>query len=529
MTSTSSARSVRNALLRAGGAEGRTFPVLVFPQFLNREVQYVAPSKESHLVTVRVDTGRRILCLDVPKAHPGQHILQLLGLLCPGEDYRLESSFASPLRNGDVAVARSRVNAVSFEVGSWTPSATVLAGTVWLRQHVTVYVTSPDHGLLGVRVPSGFVKAQLFDALQSWFGPERCAGVELFHIPAPGLGIDVYCLPLRGHSMLTVLLTDVSECDARPMLYSAAVPGPAVPTLSALRRDNAVLGAFWSAVLARQPSIMSHVILPASQVRTGMSLVFLHLGLDFCRAYDHGLRVDRQEVLRHLDLAELRPEAFRAAPPPGLKEQASQTIPLRWPPHARPVGGHSLLRHRYAKGCVPAPGQYPSGIPHTLHCPHFGVTCQLPCCAGLFLWALRMGEWVRAACTDSVEWSHVMAIGGLTTWDLPGVTVHGPTQVWKWPDEVQSLAGQCGHLFHEGRDPFVCDASKSVLHLIGGTLNGSVYVDRSTSSARQALKAGALALGAPRPFFLLGGLLLVDLVAGVRSVSDSPEDEEPPF
>ena len=124
-----------------------------------------------------MDTGRRILCLDVPKAHPGQHILQLLGLLCPGEDYRLESSFASPLRNGDVVVARSRVNAVSFEVGSWTPSATVLAGTVWLRQHVTVYVTSPDHGLLGVRVPSGFVKAQLFDALQSWFGPERCAGV----------------------------------------------------------------------------------------------------------------------------------------------------------------------------------------------------------------------------------------------------------------------------------------------------------------------------------------------------------------
>ena len=122
-----------------------------------------------------------------------------------------------------------------------------------------------------------------------------------------------------------------------------------------------------------------------------------------------------------------------------------------------------------------------------------------------------------------------MAIGGLTTWDLPGVTVHGPTQVWKWPDEVQSLAGQCGHLFHEGRDPFVCDASKSVLHLIGGTLNGSVYGERSTSSVHQALKAGALALGAPRPFFLLGGLLLVDLVAGVRSVSDSPEDEEPPF
>ena len=89
-----------------------------------------------------MDTGRRILCLDVPKAHPGQHILQLLGLLCPGEDYRLESSFASPLRNGDVVVARSRVNAVSFEVGSWTPSATVLAGTVWLRQHVTAYVTS---------------------------------------------------------------------------------------------------------------------------------------------------------------------------------------------------------------------------------------------------------------------------------------------------------------------------------------------------------------------------------------------------
>ena len=200
---------------------------------------------------------------------------------------------------------------------------------------------------------------------------------------------------------------------------------------------------------------------------------------------------------------------------------------LHWPPNARPVGGHSLLRHRYAKGCVPAPGQYPSGIPHTLHCPHFGVTCQLPCRAGLFLWALRMGEWVRAACTDSVEWSHVMAIGGLTTWVLPGVTVHGPTQVWKWPDEVQSLAGQCGHLFHEGRDPFVCDASKSVLHLIGGTLNGSVYVDRSTSSVHQALKAGALALGAPRPFSLLGGLLLVDLVAGVRSVSDSPEDEEP--
>ncbi|CAE7543125.1 unnamed protein product, partial [Symbiodinium sp. CCMP2592] len=65
----------------------------------------------------------------------------------------------------------------------------------------------------------------------------------------------------------------------------------------------------------------------------------------------------------------------------------------------------------------------------------------------------------------------VMSIGGLTTWDLPGVEIHGQLAVWKWPGEVSSLAGECGHLFQEGHDAFACDATRGLQARINGVLN----------------------------------------------------------
>ena len=55
-----------------------------------------------------------------------------------------------------------------------------------------------------------------------------------------------------------------------------------------------------------------------------------------------------------------------------------------------------------------------------------------------------------------LTWHEVMNAAGMTPWDLSGSMIHGAHQVWVWPSEVYTLEGQCGHLFHDGSDPYLC-------------------------------------------------------------------------
>ncbi|CAE7446101.1 unnamed protein product [Symbiodinium sp. CCMP2592] len=240
---------------------------------------------------------------------------------------------------------------------------------------------------------------QLETGLREWYGPTRCGAAGLIRLPVAYPVVDLYCLPCHRFSTLTVLLSDTAECDFRPVVHSVSTGSQEPPELSHITQVPSALRGFWVDVMWRRPVILRHFLLTDSQTRSGQAFLFVHLGLDFCRAYDQGWRISQ---------------------------------------------------------------------------------------------------------------------------------VHGQSIVWKWPGEVYSLAGECGHLLHDGQDPFVCDASRDTSAAIQHVLQ------RATTQlpvGSIGLLAGGTGAGAaPRHlscFRILALLLLsTPFAAGTADVS-SPEPEEP--
>ncbi|CAE7704408.1 unnamed protein product [Symbiodinium sp. CCMP2592] len=394
---------LKSVLLRAGGLLGRGFPILVQPSAFDRCVRFISPARSLQYVTVLVDAGGPLICLDVVRSNPGPSILQALVLLFPGGSFRLDEGAPHPLRHGDVVVAHSDDKIDLPDVGALSVPMPTFSATSWLVPHTDVFITSADQGLLSVEVPKGFTKYRLESALQSWYGEHRCGTGCLIRLPLSAPAVDLFCLIERTHSTLTVMLTDVLDCGVLPIVLTVSAPVSEELPLSSIRGMASPQSSFWNAVLDQQPTILRHFALSAAQVSSGLPFVFFQLGLDFCRLSDAGWS-----------------QSFRV---PGLNREFKPS---------------------------PCTGQL-------MH--------------GHFPWAIRIGEWVRAACTLSVDWPEVMSIGGLTTWDLPGVEIHGQLAVWKWPGEVSSLAGECGHLFQEGHDAFACDATRGLQARINGVLN----------------------------------------------------------
>ncbi|CAE7362809.1 PTAC2 [Symbiodinium sp. CCMP2592] len=526
---THSARDLRHALLRTSGAAGRKFPVPVLASLNSRYVAFVAPARDAKYVTILVDSGGPFICLDVPADHPGQHILEALVLLHPGHPYRLGEGTVFPLRNGDVVVAHAGAPEPPVEVGHLTVTSDKHDASHWLRVSMQVLITSPDKGLQLVQVPKTFTKGQLETGLREWYGPTRCGAAGLIRLPVAYPVVDLYCLPCHQFSTLTVLLSDTAECDFRPVVHSVSTGSQEPPELSHITQVPSALRGFWVDVMRRRPVILRHFLLTDSQTRSGQAFLFVHLGLDFCRAYDQGWRISQATAPPLLNLGALQPECFDpVGRPTAGHEQGTQTVPLHWPPNARPTPQGAMLQKRAAKDCLAVPGFHPTGPMQTLACPHLGVTCRVPCPEGHYPWALRIGEWVKAACTRSVDWQDIMNLGGLTTWDLPGVEVHGQSIVWKWPGEVYSLAGECGHLLHDGQDPFVCDASRDTSAAIQHVLQRATTQLPVGSIGLLVGGTGAGAVPRHLSCFRILALLLLStpFAAGTADVS-SPEPEEP--
>ncbi|CAE7632916.1 scube2 [Symbiodinium sp. CCMP2592] len=456
---------VRQALLAAGGLSGRQMPVLAQPQLLTRSVILVAPIRDPDLVTVLVDVGTSIVCLDVGRGHCGTSIMQALALLFPHSLFRLEFNGPVPLRNGDVVVARLDQAVTMPDMGAWSLASRISVGAMWLAPHVPVYLTTADSPLQLLRVPHGFTKSQLLEATLDWFGVPADKH-DFLRLPLDLSMADLYCWIKPGLSTLTVLLTDVSDCSGRPVVQTVAVDSHQALTVGALTTPGRPQTVFWQDVLARQPVVLRYFALSPEQTKTGRHFVFMHLGVDFCRAAAHGWRLSQSEGTAIIDMTLLQLHHFGTS----VDLQSPATFhdkPLLWPAAARPVSPSYLLKRRGAKGCTPAIMPSSTGQSRQLPCPSHGVVCSAPCPGDFLLWAIRVGEWVKVACTSAVEWQHVMWLGGLTSWDMPGVAVHGHDQVWNWPADLSSLAGQCGHLMQEGQDPFICDVSRGLLFRLG--------------------------------------------------------------
>ena len=190
------------------------------------------------------------------------------------------------------------------------------------------------------------------------------------------------------------------------------------------------------------------------------TLVFL--GLDYCRAARFGWS---PSITARTGLYDLRmPGSVHwEVPIVGslTRQAATQTLPSHWPLQATRLYSDAIPVRSQPTRCVAAPGHFPAGALYRLDCPHYDVHCLVPCIPSYVMWALRIGNVVWGACTEAVTWDEVMDIAGFDTWGLPGTLIHGIDAVWVWPGDVSSLAGRCGHVFHDGSDPYLCGTDRA--------------------------------------------------------------------
>ena len=292
-------------------------------------------------------------------------------------------------------------------------------------------------------------------AVSAWLGGERCHEVELYRLPSRP-DIEVYCLPRSNKATLSVILVDLEGAYFSPIAVTVDQSG-SVPLdyqdLGHLASDRE----FWSDILSRQPICLYSHTAPESVQRGRAPLTLVELGLDACRALSSGWSPPVPDLLPHHDISQQADEIGNVWESAGqesiTRAVGVQTSATHWPMPSSPLVSDALPVPRRADGCSYDSDLSPGGRLHHLECAHMHVKCTLPCREGYKVWSLSLGNWVHAARTRVVTWQEVQQVGGFSVWELPGVSIHGPTQMWQWPDEVSSLAGQCGHLFLEGRDP----------------------------------------------------------------------------
>ncbi|CAE7687190.1 unnamed protein product [Symbiodinium sp. CCMP2592] len=446
-----------------------------------------------------LDTGGRYICVDVPPDAVGRSVLSILNLLEPGISFRLEVQPGRGVRHGDVLRAYEDDEPPREDVGQISIPVAGSSAARWLASSVCVYITTADSQLTCLQVPRSFDAHTLHQELCGIWGPARCSAVGLHRVPLRRPAVDLFCLPRAGHSTVTVVLTDIDDSEGNPIVCTCDAIGTQPPSCSILTR-HPVYGRLWAAAFARNPEVLHHSVNVTTGAEAGFQVQSYQLGLDFGRAHDFGwsLAWDAEPPLHVLSL-----EAPSRGPnivSPARHHVATQTAPRIWPAAASPVFSASLPLRTRAHGCSPAPGLQFSGTLFHLSCPHMGTHCTIPCRQDFKLWAIRIGHWVYGACTAEVTWQHVSEVAGLTSWDLPGSSLHSEDSAWTWPADLGPFAGHCGHLLLDGRDPSLTTCAYDY--------EGDRDADSTAAHFDEDLRSSSVGLG-PSPLLHIGALLSV--------------------
>ena len=441
---------VHDLLGRLRAVPGRDKPVLVQPQAFMHAIQFVSPPIDSDLIAVLVDTGHDRICLDVARRTAGASILSALRVLCPSRSFQLDPQLPVTVRHGHVVLACGD-DACTADVGVFVVPASGSLGGDWLQQHEEVLLTAADLGLVRLRVPRGYTPQRLQLALKQWLGTPRCAGAELQRVPASRSGVPIFCLPRPGASTLTVVLHDI--CDSLGDIIVVTVDSPTNGVLPLKHLTQGPFQHFWDDVLLREPSPCVCTCIAAERSSTGFPYSCTRLGLDYARARLLGWRpslesrVHTADLVSHAGALGIQWDILREA---HTAEAATQSTPLHWPVRASPLVSVSAPVRRMAQRCVPADGFFPAGTYYHLECPFMGVQCHVPCLPRYHLWAVRLGDEVLGACTQSITWHDIAQVAGLSAWDLPQTLIHEGVLSWEWPQDLSAMSGHCGQVFYQG-------------------------------------------------------------------------------
>ena len=421
------AHDLRHKLKETDPAGHRKLPVLTHPQIEWPCLQFVAPSKQSELVTVLIDVGHTLHCLDVGRHSLADDIMRALTDKEPGYTFRLHRGFAASVRHGEVIRAYPDTLHSALEVGHISLPVAAATTVHALASTQGVFVLGVSVGLLRFDISNPCSPAQIVQVLAASLGHPVWASQRWLHqITLPDLAVAVYCLSAVPEQCHVFSLVDATATSSRPVL---AVVEAAVSPEDALLRLQTDTEHFvpqlWDRVFRLMPVIQYGQRSPTGS-RSCRAVHQHSILIDMSRAHQFGWNVQQASELRTSDHVTQRldePDSANGAP--ALASVAIQTTPSYWPAAAAKHSSGALPQPLHVQSCTPALSQVPDGPITQLACPELQVVCDIPCLPEHKVWGLRIGSLVHGVCTRNIEWQHVVPLADSSSWELPSFVVLG--------------------------------------------------------------------------------------------------------
>ena len=509
------AREVRTEILRYAGVSGRPRVFAASLGLSITQVHLVMASTVSAMVTVLLDAGFEVWCVDVPRHAAASHLLAVACDLAATDALQLNTEIALPLRHGDVLPIWLDADRLSVDLSRHVLAKVAASASAWLDPVQSFYLLTFSRGIQGFQIAAGIEVRP--STLRSLLPSEDGPGGTFLELPSRSslpLRIYVHCRRNQDHVVFRVSEAEASDPSDTGFLFLFS---GAFDTYADFARSLGQLQtaeARWLRAL-RPYGLSIHTWESMELTRSeGYSFWYVQLHADILRAQLHFTQV--QAAPASFIHVERHPNPSRPFP---MTTRATQTI-------AGPGG----FPHETAAWHTPQqpthcePGLFPevSSILADVWCDAWHVKCLIPCIPGYKAWVLRDGGRLVGLCTVDITRDLVSQALHISTWELPQTFVHGDGLLIPYPESLHRASDKCLSVSHDTPEAVAC------LHRLS-----SPRPTRSTAVRISGRLLPFLAFLCPsiwRFFVCLGALLTLPGVYGVRLdevLADATADPAP--
>ena len=507
------ARDVRAEILRFAGMSGRPRVFAASLGLSTTQVHLVMAAPVSTLVTILLDAGFEVWCVDIPRHSAASHLLSVACDMAATDALQLNSEITLPLRHGDVLPIWLDADRIHVDLSRNVLAKVVASASAWLDPVQSFHLLTFARGVLGFQVAAGIeVRPSL---LRSLLPPEEGTGGTFLELPSRGsfpFRIFVHCRRGQDHVVFRVSeATDPSDSGFL-FLFSGFFETYADFTRSLGQLQTAE--ARWLRAL-RSYGLSIHTWESMELTRSeGSSFWYVQLQADILRAQLHFTQVHAVPAsFVHVE------RTLHPSRPFPLTTRATQT-----------AAGPGGFPHEMAAWHVPQqpthcePGLFPevSSLLADVWCDSWHVKCLIPCIPGYQVWALRDGSRLVGLCTVDITWDLVSQALHISPWELLQTFVHGDGLLIPYPESLQRAGDKCLSVSHDTPEAVAC------LHRLSSP--------KSVNSHAARAPRGLLPLiplfchGSWRFLTCLGALWAFPLATGVRLdevIPDAAADPAP--
>ena len=507
------ARDVRTEILRVAGMSGRSRVFAASLGLSTTQVHLVMASPVSTLVTILLDAGFEVWCVDVPRHSAASHLLSVACDMAATDALQLNSEITLPLRHGDVLPIWLDADKIRVDLSRNVLAKVVASASAWLDPIQSFHLLTFARGVLSFQVAASVeVRPSL---LRSLLPPEDGTGGTFLELPSRGslpLRVFVHCRRHQDHVVFRVSEAADPSDSGFLFLFSGTFGTYADFARSLGQLQTAE--ARWLRAL-RSYGLSIHTWESMELTRSeGSSFWYVQLHADILRAQLHFTQVhaDPASFVR----VERAPNPSRPSP---LTTRATQT-----------AAGPGGFPHEMAAWHTPQqpthcePGLFPevSSLLADVWCDAWRVKCLIPCIPGYQVWALRDGSRLVGLCTIDITWDLVSQALHISPWELPQTFVHGDGLLIPYPESLQRAGDKCLSVSHDTPEAVAC------LHRLSSP--------KSVKSHAARIPGGFLPLiplfchGPWRFLTCLGALLAFPRATGVRLdevIPDAAADPAP--